>query len=195
MLSKVLCVQTFHCNLIFISKLTAASSVFLIFPILLVFKNHSLKKMVETGKANAGLYTLNIFNISKIHSAPFLEAPIWLARLGHTLHLCLINYMLFLLLVVLCLLLVRYVFKLNNNGLRLSFVSQKCNSYSLFDLIHCDLWDPYKHYTHEKCNSIFTLVEEFFKCTWVYLITNNSHVATILQSYSNLISDQFHVVI
>lgn len=41
------------------------------------------------------------------------------------------------------------------------------SSYSpnLFDLIHCDLWGPYKHPTYDRYNSFLTIVEDPSRAT------------------------------
>lgn len=48
---------------------------------------------------------------------------------------------------------------------KLPFPSLNSSSYTLFDLIHYDLWGPYTQCTHGMCNGFLTIVEEVSKCT------------------------------
>lgn len=34
-----------------------------------------------------------------------------------------------------------------------------------FELIHCDLWGPYKHKTYTSCAYFLTIVNDYSKCT------------------------------
>lgn len=146
-LIEVLCVPSFNCNLISISKLTADLSATVIFSKSnCLIHDPSLKQMVEIGKVEAGLYTQNAvptlsqYQCNRVHHEPSLEAQIWHARLGHpaanilnkipvipsvsptvftTCDIC-----------------------LRAKQQRSSFPSHSSTSYNLFELIHCDLWGP-----------------------------------------------------
>lgn len=73
---------------------------------------------------------------------------------------------------------------------RLHFPTVDNHSYQLFDLIHCDLWGPYKPYTHGKCNHFLTIVEQYSKCTWVFLLSDKSHVSTLLRNFIHYVNSQ-----
>lgn len=60
-------------------------------------------------------------------------------------------------------------------------------SEKLFDLVHADLWVPYKFKTHGQCNMFLTLVEDKSRCTWIYLLSDKSMVFSLIRDffYSN----------
>ena len=53
---------------------------------------------------------------------------------------------------------------------RLSFASSLHVSKFPFQLIHCDLWGPFSTPTTEGFRFFLTIVDDFSKCTWVYLL-------------------------
>lgn len=106
--------------------------------------------MVENGKADEGLYTLfpscgpaslQSNQSSILHSSPPVEAQIWHSRLSHPSNLVL-NKMSIIPSVGPSIFTTCDVC-LQAKQRRLPFSSSTRDSYSLFDLIHCDLWGPY----------------------------------------------------
>lgn len=49
--------------------------------------------------------------------------------------------------------------------------------------------------THGKCNRFLTIVEEYSKCTWVYLISDKTQVPSLIQNFIHLIQTQFHTTV
>ena len=53
---------------------------------------------------------------------------------------------------------------------RLSFPKSSITTHSAFDLLHCDVWGPYKIPTHFGLRFFLTLVGDFARCTWVFIM-------------------------
>ncbi|XP_074375531.1 uncharacterized protein LOC141717357 [Apium graveolens] len=186
---NVLCVPSFQCNLILISKLTSDNHISVIFSNTnCLIQDLSQKQMVEIGKADEGLYNLYFSSYdvassvphlcSRVCTVPSVEAQIWHSRLGHPAPIVLnkvfvipsVDQSLFTTCDV-CLL---------AKHQRLPFHDSTSSNSELFGLIHCDLWGPYKHHTHGHCNRLFTIVEECSKYTPVQFpsvtLEHSSHI-------------------
>lgn len=57
---------------------------------------------------------------------------------------------------------------------RLPFAVSNTKASECFELIHCDLWGPYKSPTYSTCHSFLTIVEDFNRCTWTYLLSSKT---------------------
>ncbi|KAK4402749.1 Retrovirus-related Pol polyprotein from transposon RE1 [Sesamum angolense] len=67
------------------------------------------------------------------------------------------------------------------------------HSSSLFDLIHIDLWGPYKEFTISGCNYILSIVDDHSRALWTYLLKDKSQTPYILTSFCNMILTQFGI--
>lgn len=75
------------------------------------------------------------------------------------------------------------------------FPLSQSRSSSKFSLIHCDVWGPYKHYTHGKYNYLLTIVNDYSRCTWVFLFSDKSQVHILLKYFFTIVQTQFHCTI
>ena len=57
---------------------------------------------------------------------------------------------------------------------RLPFFSSTHVSNLPFDLIHCDLWGPLSTLTIDGYKYFLTIVDDFSRCTWIYLMKTKS---------------------
>lgn len=57
---------------------------------------------------------------------------------------------------------------------KLPFPVSSSHSNSPFDLIHLDIWGPYKITTSNGCKYFLTLVDDFSRTTWNFLLPTNS---------------------
>ena len=58
-----------------------------------------------------------------------------------------------------------------------------------FVLIHMDIWGPYS--TTTECKYFFTLVDDYTRATWVFLMPNKQQVLSIFQRFVNDIATHF----
>lgn len=65
----------------------------------------------------------------------------------------------------------------------------------LFTLIHCDMWGPYRTCTHGKCKMFLTIIENYSKCIWVFLLPDKTQVAATIQNFITFVQTQFHTIV
>ena len=77
---------------------------------------------------------------------------------------------------------------------------QKRNRFSLhvrntvcpFELIHMDVWGPFATPTLDGHRYFLTIVDDFSRVTWVYLLRSKSDVSTIVPSFYRMVLAQFN---
>ena len=78
---------------------------------------------------------------------------------------------------------------------RLSFLTSVSHSSACFDLIHVDIWGPYSTPSLNGSRYFLTLVDDYSRCTWVFLMKYKSEASSLIQSLYNLILTQFKLPI
>jgi hypothetical protein len=66
-------------------------------------------------------------------------------------------------------------------------VSHTCTK-SPFDIIHCDIWGPLSVNTINGSRFFLTIVDDFSRFTWVYLMHHKSQTKSIIQSFSTYVT-------
>ncbi|KAL4340022.1 hypothetical protein GQ457_08G034200 [Hibiscus cannabinus] len=69
-------------------------------------------------------------------------------------------------------------------------VSVTCTN-APFELVHCDVWGPYKTPTYDNHCYFLTLVDDFSRSTWTYLLKHKSDVISIVPSFISMVKRQF----
>ncbi|XP_074297866.1 uncharacterized protein LOC141628658 [Silene latifolia] len=64
-------------------------------------------------------------------------------------------------------------------------------STEIFDLVHVDIWGPYRKETRTKHKYFLTLVDDHSRATWVYLMHNKFEAAKLLMLFYKFIETQF----
>ncbi|RDX77387.1 hypothetical protein CR513_42506, partial [Mucuna pruriens] len=67
-------------------------------------------------------------------------------------------------------------------------VNKRCNS--PFSIVHSDIWGP-SRVTSFGFNYFVTFIDEYSRCTWVYLMKERSKLLSILMSFSKEVENQF----
>ena len=78
---------------------------------------------------------------------------------------------------------------------RLPFTSFVSSSSSCFELVYADIWGPYSTPSLNGSKYILTLVDDYGRYTWVYLMKQKSETSCLIQSFYNMIFTQFKVPI
>ncbi|KAL4377039.1 hypothetical protein GQ457_02G041930 [Hibiscus cannabinus] len=60
-----------------------------------------------------------------------------------------------------------------------------------FQLIHCDTWGPYKSATYDNHCFFLTLVDDYTRTTWTYLMKHKSDATQIVPAFVNMVKKQF----
>ncbi|CAH9054627.1 unnamed protein product, partial [Cuscuta europaea] len=64
-------------------------------------------------------------------------------------------------------------------------------AFEIFDLIHCDVWGPYRHPTSCGDRYFLTIVDDYSRAVWVFLMKEKSEVSRIFKQFIALIERQF----
>ena len=65
----------------------------------------------------------------------------------------------------------------------------------LFELVHCDLWGHYT--TPSSCGIVYflTVVDDFSRAVWVYLLHNKTEVYKYFSSFFAMVTCQFETIV
>ena len=64
-----------------------------------------------------------------------------------------------------------------------------------FELIHTDLWGPYRVLAHGKFRYFLNIVDEYSGATWTYLLKCKSHSLAIIQIVHQYVKNHFDTTI
>lgn len=62
---------------------------------------------------------------------------------------------------------------------------------SCFDLIHVDIWGRYRHASIDGAHYFLSIVDEFSRGVWVYLMKTKTEAAYFLVMFYNMVETQF----
>jgi hypothetical protein len=206
-LTNVVCVPSFTFNLISASKLTKNHKCCLIFLAGFCFIQNLLTwKTIGLGEEKSGLFHLIMQADHALHSAsitstdhassslPFKDASndVWHFRLGH-ISTSRINLLHSLVPAIEC----------NPKAVcsvcplakqrKLSFPVSSSKSNSVFDIVHCDIWGPFSVESINGSRFFLTIVDDYSRYTWIYLLHSKSQTRQLLQSFFTLIQTQFQI--
>ncbi|XP_074364966.1 uncharacterized protein LOC141706032 [Apium graveolens] len=68
-------------------------------------------------------------------------------------------------------------------------------STKIFQLLHIDVWGPYKTKSLTGCTQFVTIVDDFSRFTWVHLIKHKTEVYSVLHSFLNYVENHFHATV
>ncbi|KAL0377947.1 UNVERIFIED_CONTAM: hypothetical protein Sradi_3100200 [Sesamum radiatum] len=74
---------------------------------------------------------------------------------------------------------------------RLPFPNSDSQVTSVFDLVHIDIWGPYKQPTPSNCSYFLTIVDHYSRSTWTHLLQFKSQAIDYLCSFITLTQTQF----
>lgn len=75
---------------------------------------------------------------------------------------------------------------------RVPFPISSSHCANAFDIIHCDVWGPYRHLTYDGCFSFLTIVDDFSRTTWTFLLKSKAHVFHYLKTFLLMVTNQFN---
>lgn len=61
-----------------------------------------------------------------------------------------------------------------------------------FELLHIDVWGPFKHPSRLKCNMFITIVDDFSRFTWVIFIKHKSDFLLHFKHFYEMVYTQFN---
>lgn len=72
-----------------------------------------------------------------------------------------------------------------------SFTKSTIRSKNYFDLIHIDTWGPYNTPTYKGEKYFLTMVDDFSRSTWTFLLSTKSNAFPTLKAFLTLVERQF----
>jgi hypothetical protein len=64
---------------------------------------------------------------------------------------------------------------------------------SVFDIVHCDICGPFSIESINGSRFFLTIVDDYSRYTWIYLLHSKSQTRQLLQSFFTLIQTQFQI--
>ena len=71
------------------------------------------------------------------------------------------------------------------------FSSSENKAKECFDLIHCDLWGPYRVLASCGALYFFTIVDDYSRVVWINLLNGKNEVGHVLKKFMAMIQQQF----
>jgi len=75
---------------------------------------------------------------------------------------------------------------------REKFPTSDFRASDLFELIHCDLWGPYRHVSSCGASYLLTIVDDYSRAVWLYLLIDNKEVSQTMKMFSSMVERQFN---
>ena len=75
------------------------------------------------------------------------------------------------------------------------FMTSGNKAYHIFEMIHCDLWGPYKTHSLWGAHYFLNIVDDHSIGVWVYLLKDKTEVGHTLRNFFALIRRQFNGVV
>ncbi|KAF7840931.1 BURP domain-containing protein BNM2A-like [Senna tora] len=76
---------------------------------------------------------------------------------------------------------------------RLSFKPSSISTTACFELLHIDVWGPYKTPSISGAHYMLTIVDDFSRAVWIYLMHNKTQVFGMLRNFLKHVQTQFDV--
>ncbi|KAJ0913978.1 putative RNA-directed DNA polymerase [Helianthus annuus] len=191
-LQDVFYVPGYHVNLLSVHRLAKDNN-----NINVLFKEDSCVlqdsksgRILVTGSQDSGLYFVGKYgNSVNVCYNSFVKSGLWHSRLGHPSDQ------------VLAVLKDKFGVKNVDHGLcdvchrakqvRVPFPLSEHKSKSIGDLVHLDVWGPYKVSSYEGYKYFLTIVDDFSRTVWCYMLTSKTEVFENLCSFHELVLTQF----
>lgn len=221
-LTEALFSPNFSHNLLYVKKLITTNSVSCIFyPCFCILQDLRSEKILAVGRVVGNLYCLDQFSFSldvlELFNTPDMLQKfiidsyksslfsaqvyantsstylhIWYSRLGHPSDIVLHQ--------------LPFIFDLKSHDhkcyicpmakqTRISFQNSFIQTKQAFDLVHMDIWGPHHTTSLSGANYFLTLVDDFTRATWAYLMTHKSQTCAILTKFATLVQNQFNITI
>lgn len=70
---------------------------------------------------------------------------------------------------------------------RSPFPISTIHTQAILELIHVDLWGPYKQFSLTATPYMLTIVDDFNRSTWTFLLVHKTHVAKTLDNFFRMV--------
>lgn len=185
----VLHVPKFNCNLLSVRRLAKdLNCAVTFFPDFFVMHDLNSRALIGTGKCENGLYQMAMTEDKR--QAMMATFDTWHKRLGHASNSKL-SHVDFL----------KNISNKNKTGFcdscakakhtRLPFSISSIKTHNCFELIHCDIWGPYRTASLSRATHFLTIVDDYSRAVWVFLLKNKSEASNCLIKFHKMVKLQF----
>ena len=193
-LNNVLYVPGLTCKLISMSQLIDHYNCIVQFTNkFCVIQNRTSRMLIGAGERRDGLYYFwGVMNVKAMKIDCMGSLDLWHKRLGHP------SLQVTKLIPGLC---------LKENNSRMNKICDVCQrakqsrdkfpisehkASAIFEMIHCDLWGPYR--TASSCGASYflTIVDDFSRSVWIYLLVDKTEVSHTLKMFFIMVERQFN---
>lgn len=193
-LHNVLFVPGLTCNLISVLQLTDHCNCLVQFiNKLCIIQDSTSKMLIGVGKRRDGLYYfLGVPKPQALKTTIHVSADLLHLRLGHPSMQVIKSVP-------------GVVFDSTNKGLdtpcevcvrakhsRDKFPISKHTASDSFDLIHCDVWGPYRTKSSSGASYFLIIVDDYSRAVWVYLLINKAEVFRTMRAFFSMVKRQFN---
>jgi hypothetical protein len=77
---------------------------------------------------------------------------------------------------------------------RQQFTLSSIKSTRSFQLLHVDIWEPYRHITHDGCNFFLIIIDDFTQCTWLFLMRCKSQYISLFATFLVMLLVNFNLL-
>ncbi|KAK1431336.1 hypothetical protein QVD17_07793 [Tagetes erecta] len=193
-LKDVLVIPEYNVNLLSVNKMAKENKVYSLFTESTCYVQDFLRqKLLMTGSEVGGLYFANTMNKSLCNifsNNAKIPATLWHNRLGHpsdkVLHV------------------LKGVLPISNHETadpcdichqakqtRFVFKPSNHKTNELGDLVHMDLWGPFKVTSREGYKYFLTIVDDYSRAVWIYLLKSKDETFRYINAFFKLIATQF----
>ena len=201
-LRNVLYAPNLKFNLISVSKLTSDSHCFATFyRDRCILQDFQSQRMMATGRMIHGLYLLNVddglaqcISVSNsVFACKDIKAILLHNRMGHA-PMSILKRLHFVTNKIddfdgkcdVC---------FQSKQTKLPFPTSTIKSVRPFELLHLDVWGPYQRATHAGFQYFLTIVDDFSRATWLFLMRHKSETTSHIKYYLAHVGTQFSVSI
>ncbi|KAK1435086.1 hypothetical protein QVD17_00846 [Tagetes erecta] len=186
----VLYVPTFKCNLLSVSRLSQdLQSAVTFFPDFCVMHGLRTRKLIGAGRLQGGLYRMGMIQERR---AMVVTVNTWHKRLGHASKgkLAKVDFL---------------KSKVNEHGndlcdscvkakhARTPFPISSIKTNAPFQLVHCDIWGGYRIPSYTRANYFLTIVDDFSRSVWVFLIKHKNDASNCLINFHKMVEVQLGI--
>ena len=75
---------------------------------------------------------------------------------------------------------------------RSSFPLSTIRANKVFELLHVDIWGPCRTTTYDGFKLFLSIVDDYSRATWVFLLSHKSNAFSMLESFITYVANQFH---
>nr|XP_016443928.1 PREDICTED: uncharacterized protein LOC107769240 [Nicotiana tabacum] len=76
---------------------------------------------------------------------------------------------------------------------KLSYKLSSTTSNATFELLHCDVWGPYRVTTYDSKRFFVTIVDDYSRFTWIFLLVSKSDTVVVLKDFLTKVKNVFSV--